>query len=406
MMGAALALLGCDDETALPDAGPIPDGHVPSVVELGFEELEIDGNAFTDIVWHPSAADEVLVASHPGEVIHYRIEGDRATRLGAFTVPEVASMGDCGLLAVAFDPDWATNHLVYAGHCVARDFATRITRLTWDGESYDVADSARTVLEVHEARGPYPFNHNISNILFEDDGTMVVGVGDKSAAGTVGQDPHSLASTVFRIVPNREPDGDGYVPAEGNPFTDPADGAPEVWAYGLRYPWRIARDPRRGWYFIGDVGEGRFEEVNVARTSATNFGWPECEGDCDPSQGGLVDPLLSYPHSEDHPYVDEDPETLPGPRRAVWVAPGRPNVSGPRLEDTFLFGDVCTGWVRGVTLDDDANVTEDRLLGHLPFVTAWVWSPEGVGYAITFGSCNADVPIEPAKLVRVVLRTE
>lgn len=400
-LGSILTSLGCGPVASPSDAGPQP------VVGLAFEEVAIDGDYFTDIAWIPGRADEILVASHTGEIHHYRVEGNETTRLGTMTVPEVMQRTDCGLLAVALDPEWESNGLLYAGHCIAEDLATRVTRLTWDGSDYDVADTASVVLEVHETRGPYPFNHNVSNILFDEDGTMVVGVGDKSAAGAVGQDPTSLPSTIMRIVPNREPGGSGYTPAANNPFDDPAEGAPEVWAYGLRYPWRIVRDPR-GWYYVGDVGEGGFEEVNVVREAGLNFGWSACQGPCMPARADVVDPILWWPHNDDHPYVAEDPETLPGPRRAVWIAPG-PSTTGPDpfegfLDDTFVFGDVCTGWVRGARIDDDGELVDDRLFGHLPFVTAWTWSPEGVGYATTFGSCNADVPIESAKLFRVVPR--
>lgn len=404
-----MALAACDGDDS-GDGGAPRDADTPeAVVGLDFVEIDIEGDFFTDIAWLPGRSDEILVASHPGEILHYRIEGERATLLGTMTVPEVAIMNDCGLLAVAPDPDWETNGFVYAGHCIMEDFATRVTRLTFDGTDYDVEGSASVILELHETRGRFPFNHNVSNILFEDDGTMVLGIGDKGAVEAVGQDPTSLAATILRIVPNREPGGSGYEPADGNPYTDPAVGAPEVWAYGFRYPWRIVRDPR-GWYYVGDVGEGGREEVNVVLESATNYGWPVCQGVCDPPMDGLIDPITAWPHNDDHPYVEEDPETLPGPNRAVWIAPGPPPGSdhdlGDLLDDTVLFGDVCTGWVRGATIDDEGALVEDRLLGHLPYVTAWTWSPEGTGYVTTFGSCNSLEEIEPARLLRVVPRTE
>lgn len=405
----ALAVAGCDGDPVDPDAGPLPDGAPPpEVVGLDFVDVSIDGDYFTDVAWLPGRPDEVLIASHPGQILHYRIEDDAAVRLGTIEI-EVAMLNDCGLLAIAADPGWAENGFIYAGHCIGDDYATRITRLTFDGSSYDVAGTAAVTLEVSETRGPFPFNHNVSNILFEDDGTMVVGVGDKSAVDQVGQDPTSLPSTIMRIVPNRDPGGSGYEPAPGNPFTDPAEGAPEVWAYGFRYPWRIVRDPR-GWYYVGDVGEGGFEEVNVVLEAGTNFGWPICQGFCDPPMAGLVDPITAWPHNDDHPYVVEDPETLPGPNRAVWVAPMRPTEAEDPfrglLDDSVLFGDVCTGWVRGATIDDDGAMVDDRLLAHLPYVTSWTWSPDGTGYVTTFGSCNSLEEIEPARLLRVIPRTE
>src|SRR5690606_8931292 len=111
----------------------------------------------------------------------------------------------------------------------------------------------------------------------------------------------------------------------------------------------------------------------LLRVPGTNFGWNECSGPCSPAQAGLVDPLLWWPHNDDHPYVSEDPETLPGPRRAVWVAPGPPSSHpfGDFLSEGFLFGDTCTGWVRAASIDDDAELTADRSLGNVPYVTGW-----------------------------------
>lgn len=397
-MCLALATIACEETPP-----PVPPAGI------AFEEIDLEGDYFTDLAWVPGRDGELLIATHPGELIHYRVEGDRAERLGAIAVPEVVLMGDCGLLAVALDPGWEDNGFVYAGHCTGTTYATRITRLTWDGSSYDVASTARVILEVEETRGRNPFNHNVSNILFEDDGTMVVGVGDKGARDFTGQDPTNLPSTIMRIVPSRDPRVGGYTPAPGNAFDDPADGAPEVYAYGLRYPWRIARD-RRGRFIAGDVGEGGYEEVNVIRAPGENFGWPACQGACDPPRAEFVDPVTAWPHTDDHPYVYEDAETLPGPRRVVWVAPVRPELEedpfAELLDDTFLFGDTCTGWVRGATLDDEGELARDRFLAHLPWVTGWIWAPDGLGYVTTFGSCDAVATIEEARLYRVVPRYE
>ena len=409
---ALLMILGCGDDDVDPmdggfDAETPVDGPRSPVVGVAFEPITVDGDFFTDVAPVPGAADELFVASHAGTILHLRVDGTEATVLGEITVPGVTLMVDCGLLAITPDPDWATNGFVYAGHCTDPNFATRLTRLTFDGSSYDVADTAVTILEVRETRGPFPFNHNVSNLLFDDAGVLTVGIGDKSAVEQAPGDPTSLAGSILRIVPSREPGTGGYEPAPGNPFSDPAIGAPEVWAYGVRYPWRIV--PLGDGFVFGDVGEGAFEEVNVAPISALEFGWPDCSGPCDPATEA-VDPVIWYPHSDDHPYVDEDPETAIGPNRAVWVAPPRPATSDDPfegfLDDRILFGDVCTGWFRGARFSADGDVSDDALLAHLNFVTDVAWTAEGTGYVTTFGSCNSTEMLEPAQLLRIVPRRE
>jgi len=406
----AIALLfGCgDDDSTPPDAAP-EDGEVPDapVVGVAFEPIAVDGDFFTDVAPVPGAEDELLVAVHTGTILHLRVEGSESTVLARITVPEVTVMVDCGLLAVSPDPDWETNGFLYAGHCTGDQFASRITRLTYDGSTEDVADTAVTILQVDETRGPFPFNHNISNFLFDGSGVMTVGIGDKSAVEQAPGDPTSLAGSILRIVPSREAGVGGYEPAEGNPFDDPLVGAPEVWTYGVRYPWRIV--PLGAGFVFGDVGEGAFEEVNVAATPGLEFGWPGCSGPCDPPTDS-VDPVIWYPHSDDHPYVDEDPETAIGPNRAVWVAPPRPATADDPfeglLDERILFGDVCTGWFRGARFSTDGTVTGDTLLAHLEFVTDVAWTPAGTGYVTTFGSCNSTEMLEPAKLLRIVPRRE
>ncbi|MBO6940646.1 MAG: PQQ-dependent sugar dehydrogenase [Deltaproteobacteria bacterium] len=408
---ALLLIAGCgDDDTGTPDAAPTdgevqPDAPGREVVGVAFEPIAVDGDFFTDVAPVPGTTDELFVATHPGTVLHLRVAGAEATVLGELTVPEVAVMVDCGLLALTPDPDWETNGFLYAGHCIATDFATRVTRVTFDGSDYDVADSAVTILEVRETRGPFPFNHNVSNLLFDDAGVMTVGIGDKSAVAQAPGDPTSLAGSILRIVPSREPGVGGYEPAEGNPFTDPSEGAPEVWAYGVRYPWRIV--PHHDGFIFGDVGEGAFEEVDVAPSGGLDFGWPECSGPCDPPDDSVA-PVIWYPHDDDHPYVDEDPETAVGPNRAVWVAPPRPATADDPfdgyLDDRILFGDVCTGWFRGARFSATGEVTDDELLAHVNFVTDVAWTPDGTGYVTTFGSCNSTEMLEPARLLRVVPR--
>jgi glucose/arabinose dehydrogenase len=390
---ALLALLACDPPPA-PQSG------------LGIERIEIDAETITHLAFVPGRADELLVTEHAGTIAHYRIEGTRAQRLGSFDVPEVMQEVDCGLLAIAFDPEWETNHFVYAGHCSGAQFRSRITRLTWDGETYDVSEVA-TIIDVLEANPPgHAFNHSIGNIGFEPDGTMFFSIGDKGNRAS-GSDPTDIPGSLLRIVPNRDPAGEGYTPAAGNPFTDPAEGAPEIYAYGLRFGFRATRDSA-GRFFVGDVGEGTAEEVNLVDEPGLFLGWDQCEGPCETPVEGATDPLLWWrAMDETHPYYADDPETEASTRNVVFVGEMQPDdvpdVYDGLLADTVVFGEVCLGWVRGARVDDAGAVTDDRFLFHLAHVVGWTYASDGTAYAATFGSCDSTMMFDPASLWRVTL---
>jgi hypothetical protein len=373
---------------------------------LGVERIEIDAETITHLAFVPGRADELLIAEHAGAIAHYRIDGDDTERLGEFTVPEVMQHVDCGLLAIAFDPDWDTNQIVYAAHCTGAEFRSRITRLTWDGETYDgVTETAATTIEVTGGPARNPFNHAIGNMGFDPDGTMFFAIGDKGYRET-GPIPTDLPGSLLRIVPNREPGGSGYTQASGNPFTDPKVGAPEVYAYGLRFGFRVGRDSM-GRYFIGEVGDGIAEEVNLVDAPGMFFGWNTCEGPCTMPVEGAIDPLLWWrAMDETHPYYADDPDTEASTRNVVFVGDAQPaDLPDPYdglLEDTIVFGEVCLGWVRGARVAADRTVLEDRFLFHLAHVVGWTYAADGRAYAATFGSCDSTMMFQPAALWRVV----
>ncbi|MEM1416348.1 MAG: PQQ-dependent sugar dehydrogenase, partial [Myxococcota bacterium] len=384
----AMALAACGDDTSDPpaDGGPT-DGGAPEGPFVTFETLTLsdEGGLFTAIAPVPGTEDEVFVTRYEGVIAHYRLEGTNATLLGEITVPEVFTLNDCGLLAVAADPDFATNGFVFAGHCIEGS-TTRITRLTFTGDHAAASATAVTILEVPETRARAPFNHNVSNIVFEPDGSMIVGVGDKGFPAN-GQDTGTLAAAILRIEPSRAEGVGGYEPAADNPDLG---GSPELFAIGARFPWRI--EPLGdGRYWFGDVGESSFEEVNLLGAPGENFGWNECEGPCDTA--GLVDPLFRWDRSDAHPYVREDPDALPTVRRSAWIGPVYPGGASDRyagrLTGKVLFGDVCLGFVRAGAATEAGGVASDEPVGHLANAVGWAIR-DGFYIGATFGSCDAN----------------
>ena len=210
-----------------------------------------------------------------------------------------SSASEAGLLGFAFHPDFAENGAVYVSY-TAMDggLVSVIARLeSPDGLTLDAASEAR-VLTVEQ---PYA-NHNGAPVAFGPDGHLYVGFGDGGAAGDplgAGQDTGTLLGKILRI------DVDGgapyAIPAD-NPFASGAGGRPEIYAWGLRNPWRMAFDPPTGQLWVGDVGQDAWEEVNqVARGG--NYGWNPKEGfDCfaaTPCDGPYIDPVVVYGHDRD-----------------------------------------------------------------------------------------------------------
>jgi glucose/arabinose dehydrogenase len=189
-------------------------------------------------------------------------------------------------------------------------------------------------------------------VLFGPDGLLYLSVGDAAQARLNGQDPANLPGSILRIdVDGGEP----YAIPAGNPFGPGGEapaglkGAPEVWWFGLRNPWRFSIDEPSGLAFIGDVGQERVEEVNAAPLAdgGLNFGWPSFEGtrlysDVRPVSE-LTDPIVEVRHSGDGGCSITGGEVYRG--GAI-----------PELAGHYFYGDWCRGWIRSFRLADGAVV--------------------------------------------------
>ena len=214
----------------------------------------------------------------------------------------VASGGERGLLSVAFHPDFANNRWFYVNYT---DLAgnTVVSRFRAARRAPNVAlrRSETLVLSVTQ---PYA-NHNGGQLQFGPDGFLYIGTGDGGSGGDPenrAQDGGSLLGKLLRIDVNQSPYG---IPTD-NPFSNRTDIRPEIWAVGLRNPWRFSFDRATGDLYIADVGQDAWEEVNfqpAAGPGGLNYGWRRLEGRhcfnppnaCD--DGTLTPPVLEYDHS-------------------------------------------------------------------------------------------------------------
>ncbi|MCW3010887.1 MAG: glucose/sorbosone dehydrogenase-like protein [Solirubrobacterales bacterium] len=268
--------------------------------------------------------------------------------------PLVTSGGEQGLLAVAFPPDHARTGLFYV-YYTDRDRQQRVVE--YRRRNADRADprSARLVLRMADAEA----NHNGGQMLFGPDGKLYIATGDGGGGGdqhgTRGnaQDLGSPLGKLLRIDPRRKGSRRYTVPQD-NPFVGRAGARPEVWALGLRNPWRFTFDRGTGDLTIGDVGQDEVEEVDHVRGPGrgANFGWRPREGSRVAAEGehapGAIDPVLEKQHDDD------------------WCSiTGGVVVRDPALRSlrgTYLYGDFCLGKVRGATLSP-SRATNDRDLG-------------------------------------------
>lgn len=249
---------------------------------------------------------------------------------------QVSTTGEQGLLGLAFDPDYAsTGRLVVHYTDLAGD--TRLTSFQVSTDP-DVADAGSEAV-ILTADQPFD-NHNGGQVLFGPDGFLYLGLGDGGSAGDPqgrGQSLSDLLGSILRIdVRSTTP----YAIPDDNPFVSVSGASPEVWSYGLRNPWRFSFDRATGDLYIADVGERRFEEVDVSPAASgagrgVNYGWNRMEGahcfagGCDAT--GLELPAFEYSHGEGCSIT------------GGYVYRGS---AVPVLQGHYFFADLCQGWVR------------------------------------------------------------
>jgi glucose/arabinose dehydrogenase/anti-sigma factor RsiW len=275
---------------------------------------------------------------------------------------KVASGGERGLLSLAFHPRYADNGLFFVNY-TDKEGDTRVERYKVSADP-DVADTASGVAILHIEQ-PYA-NHNGGHILFGRDGMLYIGMGDGGAGGDphgYGQSRLTLLGKLLRIDVDR---GSPYAVPRDNPFVDSAGLRPEIWAYGLRNPWRMAFDTVGRLLYIADVGQSRWEEINVQPDTARglNYGWNRMEGQhcyglpvCRKAE--LVLPAVEYEHDDGNCSVTGG---------VVYRGKRLPFLAGH-----YLYSDYCTGFLRSFAFKNGA-VAERH-----------TWEVGSLGSVLSFG---------------------
>jgi glucose/arabinose dehydrogenase len=265
----------------------------------------------------------------------------------------VSTGGEQGLLSMAFAPDYRKTGRFYVNFTDVRG-DTRVQEFRRSKGSPNRANKAtrRPVLFVDQ-----PFeNHNGGLNLFGPDGYLYIGLGDGGAAADPAnraQNLDTLLGKILRIDPRRSP-SKRYRSPQSNPFVGRA-GRNEIYAYGLRNPWRFSFDRKTGALYIGDVGQNNFEEIDYASRGTArgkDFGWSCFEGtarfDTSRRCPNPVKPVLTY--------------GLAGQNCAVTAGVVVRDPALPQLAGRFLYGDFCAGQVRSFGISG-GRATDDRAVG-------------------------------------------
>ncbi len=265
----------------------------------------------------------------------------------------VTAGGEKGLLGLAFHPNFRKNQRFFVNYTASRSRLHTVISEFSVGKLPDRADPARERILMTI---PQPFsNHNGGEIAFGPDGYLYIGMGDGGAGNDPqgnGQNLKTRLGKMLRIGVDPGKDGKAYTIPTDNPFARSRTVAPEIWATGLRNPWRFSFDSLTGDLLAGDVGQSAREEINLIRKGG-NYGWNIMEGMlCTPGvnprcdQRGLERPLFDYPRSE-----------------GVVVIGGRVyrGRALPKLIGAYLYGDFGSGRIWMLRYKGD-RVTEHKLL--------------------------------------------
>ena len=323
---ALLVLAACSSDTQQPP---------PAALDLALEPVATTF-AFPLLATAPSGDPRLFVVEKGGLV--KIVKGGAVLNTPFLDLSGLISNGgEQGLLGLAFDPQYGTNGRFFVSYTnTAGDNVLASYQVS---SNADVAAAGSGTIRLTVGQ-PYD-NHNGGHIAFGPDGYLYMGIGDGGSGGDPdghGQDRNDLLGSILRLDVSG---ATGYTVPVSNPLVGVAGTRGELWNWGLRNPWRFSFDRSTGDLYIGDVGQGEREEIDVGTTATgggkgANYGWSIMEGmrcynagSCDMT--GLTLPVLDYTHG--------DGCSVTG--GYVYRGTAIPDLAG-----TYFYADFCSGWVR------------------------------------------------------------
>lgn len=333
---AVVLLAGCSSSAAQHDSARVEPGGQVQLEQIGRFDQPIQATS-------PPGDNRLFVVERGGAV---RVSSDETWADEPFLdiSGRVSTEQERGLFSIAFPPDYADSGLAYVSFTDPVG-DNRIEEYRVDPANRNRLDpgSQRLILHIRQNSAI----HNGGLIGFDPDGMLLIAVGD-GGPDAPAQDMATLLGKFLRIDPAK-PTGDlPYAVPSDNPFVSTEGVRPEIWAYGLRNPWRWALDPETGDLFVADVGENDSEEINFvprSRQPGANFGWPKFEGrvgffpDQTIDTGNLIEPIFTYKHT--------------GSICAV-IGGGIYRGSVAALKGLYLYGDFCEGTIKALQVSGKA----------------------------------------------------
>ena len=331
-----------------------------ATVPAGFTDALVAGGLNTPTAMALAPDGRIFVCQQNGQL---RVIKNGVLLPTPFLTVTVDATGERGLLGVAFDPNFASNQLVYIYYTATTPtIHNRISRFIAAG---DVAMAGSETIVMDLPNLSTATNHNGGAIHFGPDGTLFVAVGD-NANGANAQTLATRLGKMLRITST------GGIPTDNQFFNTATGDNRSIWALGVRNPFTFTFQAGSGRMFINDVGQNTWEEINDG-IAGSNYGWPNCEGFCNPPNPNFRDPIFAYMN---------DPTTCAITGGAFYNP--QINQFPANFVGNYFFADFCGGWIR--RLDPaNGNAVSDFATGISSPVDLQV-SPDGFLYYLARGT--------------------
>ena len=340
---------GNDDDNNPPD----PPGDVSYQVENAFSNLSF--NQPLDLQHPGDGSGRLFVVEREGTIQVFQNDASTSSTTTFLDIQsQVDDTGEGGLLGLAFHPNFESNGLFYVNYTTGNPFRTIISEFQVSGNDPGQADpnSEEILISINQ-----PFsNHNAGQVRFGQDGFLYIATGDGGSGGDPeenAQDRTNLLGKILRIDVDGAENGNNYAIPNDNPFVGNNQGfSEEIFAYGLRNPYRFSFDAMNGDLWVGDVGQNRFEEIDLVE-NGDNLGWDIVEGnECfEPMNGcdktGLTDPIFVY--------EQDGSQSVTG--GFVYRGPTLSELSGQ-----YIFADFISGRIWALDISDLNNPESSELV--------------------------------------------
>jgi len=366
----------------------------PAPVQTGTTQIEWQ-SAFPQL---PSISGPSSLFQLPGDSAHwyvmrqagyiYRFDNNaNANQLTQMLNidPQVDSSGnEMGLLGVAVHPDFSSNRFIflyYSARDVDNNIQTHVSRFKVNTDGSFDASSEKIFLQFER-----PFtNHLGGQLAFDHQGYLLIASGDGGSGGDPyenGQNQNTLLGKILRIDVDHTDDGLEYAIPADNPFINQPNKRAEIWAYGLRNPWRFSLDSTTNDLWVGDVGQGKWEEINLV-TSGGNYGWGDMEGDfcyegrSNCSTANKIKPVYSIHH-------DTGACSVIG--GFVYRGSEFPSAYG-----RYFYTDYCEKTMRSFVRQENGNLNHSVHNVVLPNIVSFAQDNQGELYALGQGSAGQQI---------------